>query len=396
MAERPTVAEIEAARAGLRGVARETPVQRSETLSRLAGRAVYLKAENLQRTGSFKVRGAFTKISSLGDVEREAGVIAASAGNHGQAVAWAAREAGIRATVFMPENPALAKLEATRGYGADVVLVGELLDDSLAAAMARAEETGAVVVHPFDDTLVVAGQASLGLELVEQLAEVEAVVIPVGGGGLAAGVALALEGSRPDVKLVGVQAERCAPFAGGTVFGPTIADGIAVKQPGGLTRPILEERLEAVVTVSDEEIAQAIVFLLERAKLVVEGAGAAAVAALLGGRIPGRGPVCAILSGGNIDASVLTEVTRYALTRAGRHLVVRTRVPDRPGQLGRLLTMLAAEGVNVLEVTHEREGMDVPMGDTGIGLILLTHGEDHGRELLAAMTGWGYPVERVT
>ena len=396
MVDRPTTADIQAARALLAGVARQTPVQRSETLSRLTGRPVYLKAENLQRTGSFKVRGAVTKISSLDAGQRAAGVIAASAGNHGQAVAWAAREAGIRATVFMPENPALAKADATRDYGADVVLVGELLDDSLDAARVRAEETGAVIVHPFDDPAVVAGQGTLGLELDEQLPDVEVVLVPVGGGGLASGIALGFGEMRPSVKLVGVQAERCAPYAGGTVLGPTIADGIAVKHPGTLTRPILEERLEAVETVSDEEIAQAIVLLLERAKLVVEGAGAAPVAALLSGKVPGQGPACVVLSGGNIDASLLTEVTRYALTRAGRHLVVRTRVADRPGQLGRLLTRLAAESVNVLEVTHEREGMDLPMGDTGIGLILLTRGEEHCRELLGLMAEWGYPAERVT
>ena len=396
MVERPELADIEAARALLRGVARETPVQRSETLSRLTGRSVFLKAENLQRTGSFKVRGAVTKLSSLTGAQREAGVIAASAGNHGQAMAWAAREAGVKATVFMPENPALAKLEATRGYGAEVVLSGELLDESLVAAHTRAEETGATIVHPFDDRAIVAGQGTLGLELADQLPEIEHVVVPVGGGGLCSGIALALGDRRPDVRLIGVQAERCAPFAGSTDLGPTIADGIAVKQPGALTRPILDERLEAVVTVSDEEIAQAIVLLLERAKLVVEGAGAAGVAALLAGRIPGSEAVCVVLSGGNIDASLLAEVTRYALTRAGRHLVVRTRVPDRPGQLGRLLTHIAAEGVNVLEVTHEREGMDLPMGDTGIGLILLTRGEDHCREIVAQMTAWGYPVERVS
>ncbi len=371
-------------------------MQRSETLSRLSGRSVYLKAENLQRTGSFKVRGAVTKLASLTDEQRRAGVIAASAGNHGQAVAWAAREAEIGATVFMPENPALAKLEATRGYGADVVLAGELLDESLLAARARAEETGATIVHPFDDPVVVAGQGTLGLELDEQLPEVERVVVPVGGGGLCSGIALALGETRPGLRLVGVQAERCAPLAGSTELGPTIADGIAVKQPGSLTRPILADRLEAIVTVSDEEIAQSIVLLLERSKLVVEGAGAAGVAALLAGRIPGEGPVCIVLSGGNIDASLLVEVTRYALTEAGRHLVVRTRVADRPGQLGLLLTRIAAEGVNVLEVKHEREGIDLPMGDTGIGLILLTRGEDHCVELIGLMKAWGYPVERVS
>jgi len=393
--ERPGLAELEAARRTLDGVARTTPVARSETLTRLAGRPVFLKAETLQRTGSFKVRGAFTRISALGPDERGAGVIAASAGNHGQAVAWAAREAGIGATVFMPAEAQYAKIGATRDYGAEVVLGGDSLEDAIVAAHERAEVTGATIVHPFDDPLVVAGQGTLGLELAEQLAEVETVVVPVGGGGLCAGIAIALGERRPELRLVGVQAARCAPLAGGTTLGPTIADGIAVKRPGALTRPVLEERLEELVTVSDEEIAQAIVLLLERAKLVVEGAGAAGVAALLAGRVPGTGAVCAVLSGGNIDASMLTDVTRFALTQAGRHLVVRTRVPDRPGQLGLLLTRLAAEGVNVLEVEHEREGMDLPMGDTGIELTLLTRGAAHCEELLELLRFAGYPAERV-
>ncbi len=393
--DRPTLADIQAARRVLDGIARVTPVAQSETLTRLTGRPAFLKAETLQRTGSFKVRGAVTKIHSLGAGERARGVIAASAGNHGQAVAWAAREAGIGATVFMPADAALAKVEATRDYGAEVVLGGELIDEALAAAHARAAATRAPIVHPFDDPSTIAGQGTLGIELAEQLPELEWLVVPVGGGGLASGIALALGELRPDVRIVGVQAARCAPLAGGRTLGPTIADGIAVKQPGTLTRPILEERLEAIVTVTDEEIAASIVFLLERAKLVVEGAGAAGVAALLGGLVPGDGAVCVVLSGGNIDASLLSQVTRFALTQGGRHLVVRTRVPDRPGQLGALLVRLAGEGANVLDVAHEREGIDLPIGDTGIELTLLTRGEEHCEELLARLAEWGYPARRV-
>lgn len=395
MSRTPTLADIQAARRVLEGVARVTPVNRSETLTRLAGRPVDLKAETLQRTGSFKVRGAVTKMHSLGESERAAGVVAASAGNHGQAVAWAAREVGIRATVFMPEDAALAKVEATRGYGAEVILHGELIDESLAAAAAYAQETGAALVHPFDDPTIVAGQGTLGVELAEQVHDLDRVVVPVGGGGLASGIALALAQLRPGVRVVGVQAGRCAPLAGETDFGPTIADGIAVKQPGTLTCPILEEHLETIVTVTDEQIAQAMMLLLERAKLVVEGAGAAPVAALLAGVVPGDGPACAVLSGGNIDVSLMIQVARFALTRAGRHLVVRTRVPDRPGQLGALLSLLASEGANVLYVDHEREGIDLPLGDTGIELTLLTRGEDHCRELLERMADWGYPSERL-
>jgi threonine dehydratase len=395
MAGRPTLAEIRSAQALLSGVARQTPVYRSETLSRLAGRAVWLKAENLQRTGSFKVRGAVNRIAGLSEAERGVGVVAASAGNHGQAVAWAAREAGVAATVFMPEDAALAKVEATRGYGAEVVLAGDSIDEALAAASGHAAATGAVLVHPFDDPAVIAGQGTIGLELDEQLGELETLVVPIGGGGLAAGIALALAELRPAVRLVGVQAERCAPLAGATELGFTIADGIAVKQPGALTRPILDERLAAVVTVTDEQIAEAIVLLLERAKLVVEGAGAAPVAALFAGLAGGAGPVCVLLSGGNIDATVLIQVARHGLTQAGRYLVVRTRVPDRPGQLGALLTRLAGHRVNVVEVQHHREGVDIAVWETEIELTLLTRDEAHCRELLALMAEWGYPALRV-
>ena len=395
MAARPTLADIRAARERLAGVARTTPVYRSETLSRLAGRTVWLKAENLQRTGSFKVRGAVNRIAALSSDERAGGVIAASAGNHGQAVAWAAREAGVRATVFMPEDAALAKVEATKTYGAEVVLGGDSIDEALEAASAHAIATGAVVVHPFDDPAVIAGQGTIGLELDEQLDEIETLVVPVGGGGLSAGIALAFAELRPSVRIVGVQAERCAPLAGGEPLGYTIADGIAVKQPGTLTRPILNERLADVAVVSDEQLAEAIVLLLERTKLVVEGAGAAPVAALLAGIAGGDGPVCTLLSGGNIDATVLIQVARYGLTRAGRYLVVRTRVPDRPGQLGALLTGLASHGVNVVEVQHHREGVDIDVWETEIELTLLTRDDAHCGELLELMTDWGYPATRV-
>lgn len=396
MSERPGLADLEAARRRLARSLRVTPVTPSQTLGRLAGRPVYLKAENLQRTGSFKARGAVNRVATLTQEQRRAGVVAASAGNHGQAVAWAARESRVPATVFMPEEAALAKVEATRGYGASVRLVGATLEDALGAAFTYVEETGAFFVHPFDDPVVVAGQGTIGLELDEQLADVECVVVPVGGGGLAAGIALALAALRPGVRVVGVQAERCAPLAGRTELGYTIADGIAVKEPGRLTRPILEELLSDVVTVSDEEIAQAIVLLLERTKLVCEGAGAASVAAVLAGRVPGSGPVCALLSGGNIDATLLIQVVRFGLTQAGRYLVVRTRVPDRPGQLARLLTRLAAEeGVNVVAVEHHREGLDIAVFETEIELTLLTRDEPHCREILELMAGWGYPAERV-
>jgi threonine dehydratase len=391
----PTLADIEAARDRIRGLARVTPLYSSETLSRRSSRPVVLKAENLQRTGSFKIRGAVNKMANLTDSERAAGVVAGSAGNHGQAVALAAREAGVAATIFMPQDAPMAKVDATRSYGAEVVLVGEGYDEAQLAATEKAE-AGATLVHAFEDEVVIAGQGTLGLEIAEQVDELETVVVPIGGGGLASGIALALKEVRPDVKVVGVQAASCAPFAGSEDLGHTIADGIAVKKPGELTSRILADRLDDVVTVTDREIAQAIVLLLERVKLVVEGAGAASVAAVLGGKVRGSGPACALLSGGNIDATLLIEVTRHGLTQAGRFLVMRTRIQDRPGELARLLALIAGERVNVLAVDHHREGMDLPVTGTEVELTLATRDDEHCSELLARLAEWGYATERIS
>jgi threonine dehydratase len=387
----PGLPEIERARERLDGVARVTPVFPSETLSRLAGRPVRLKAENLQRTGSFKIRGAYVKLSSLEPEQLAAGVVAASAGNHGQAVAWAARELGAPARIFMPQDSPMAKLDATRNYGAAVELEGTAWEETLEAALAYIEQTGATFVHPYEDSFVIAGQGSIGLELAEQVAELETVVIPIGGGGLASGISLALRAVRPGLRLVGVQAAGTRP--GGS--GYSIADGIAVKEPGELTMGILGETLDDIVAVEDEQIAEAIVLLAERTKLVVEGAGAAAVAAILGGLAGGSGPVLALLSGGNIDASLMVQVMRRGLASHGRYLVVRTRVPDRPGELAKLLGLLAAERVNVVEVEHQREAAGVPVGHTGVELTLLTRDPEHCEQLLAQMREWGYPVERL-
>jgi threonine dehydratase len=368
----PTLADIEAAQARLRDVARVTPLYSSETIGRRAGRRVCLKAENLQRTGSFKVRGAVNRVAMLSPAERAAGVVAASAGNHGQAVAWAAREAGVAATIYMPEDAPMAKVDATRSYGAAVVLAGQGFDEAREACREEVE-AGATEIHAFEDEVVIAGQGTLGLELAEQLErDLEVLVVPVGGGGLASGIALALKEVRPGVRIVGVQAANCAPLAGETLGAYTIADGIAVKKPGELTSAILRDRLDGVVTVTDDEIAHAIVLLLERVKLVVEGAGAAPVAALLTGKVAGDGPACALLSGGNIDATLLMEVSRYSLTQAGRFLVIRTRVEDRPGGLAKLLALIAAERVNLIEVHHEREGFQVPLAETSVQLTLQT------------------------
>ena len=389
--EAPGLPEIERARERLEGVARVTPVSLSETLSRLAGRPVHLKAENLQRTGSFKIRGAYNVVSELSAEQREAGVAAASAGNHGQAVAWAAREVGTVARIFMPQDSPMAKVDATRNYGAEVELTGAAIEEALAAARAYVEESGAFFVHPFEDARVIAGQGTIGLELAEQVPEAETVVIPVGGGGLASGIALALRALRPGLRIVGVQAAGTRP--GGS--GHTIADGIAVKHPGELTMGILDRVLDEIVTVNDEEITEAIVLLLERTKLVVEGAGAVSVAALLAGRVGGTGPVVPVLSGGNVDAATLIQVMRRGLAVSGRYLVLRTRVPDRPGELARLLGLLASERVNVVEVEHQREAAGVPVGETGVELTLLTRNRAHCDALVAKLGEWGYPVDRL-
>jgi threonine dehydratase len=392
----PTLADIEAARERLAGKGvRLTPLYVSETFARMTGRPVHLKAETLQRTGSFKIRGAVNKVEKLSDAERKAGVVAASAGNHGQAVAWAAREAGIEATIFMPAETPMAKIEPTRNYGARTELTGEMFDDALAAALAYVEETGATFIHPFEDPDVIAGQGTIGLELVEQLPEAETVVIPVGGGGLSCGIALALRSVSPQVKIVGVQAAACAPLAGGTELGYTIAEGIAVKHPGTLTSALLGDLLDDMVTVTDEEISEAIVLLLERAKLVVEGAGAASVAALLAGRVEGKGPVIPILSGGNIDPTLLIQIMRHGLTLAGRYLVVRTRLADRPGELIKLLSLFAEEHANVVSIEHHREGMDVPVTETEVEATLLTRDQEHCTAILDAMQQRGYVVDRL-
>jgi threonine dehydratase len=381
----PTIADIEAARKRLAGVARETPLYPSETFSRLSRRPVFLKLENLQRTGSFKIRGAYNTIATLGERERRAGVVAASAGNHGQAVAWAAREAGIPATIFMPQDAPMAKVEATRSYGGVTELIGEAFEDAVAAAQAHVESTGATLIHAFEDERVISGQGTIGLELAEQIPDAETVLIPVGGGGLAAGIATALKEESPGTRVLGV---ICQP-------GYTIADGIAVKHRGELPSSILERVLDDTVSVSDEEISEALVLCVERAKLVVEGAGAVGLAALLAGRVPGSGSVAVVLSGGNIDATTLISVLRHGLTRAGRFLAVRLLIPDLPGQLRNVLDLVAKGRGNVVSVDHHREGRTTSALQTEIELIVSTRDEEHCQELLGSLRAAGYAVERV-
>ena len=380
-----TLADVEAARARLAGIARETPFYPTETFSRLSDRQVFLKAENLQRTGSFKIRGAYNTIASLGETERGAGVVAASAGNHGQAVAWAAREAGIAATIFMPEDAPMAKVEATRSYGGATELRGGDFEEAVAAAQAHVEATGATLVHAFEDERVIAGQGTIGLELAEQALDAETVVVPIGGGGLCAGIALALKAKRPEVTVVGV---ICQP-------GYTIADGIDVKHPGVLPTSIHDEVLDHTVQVSDDEISEALVLCVERTKLLVEGAGAVGLAALLAGRIPGSGPVAVVLSGGNIDATTLVSVLRHGLTQAGRFLAIRLLIPDRPGELRDVLDLIAAARGNVVSVDHHREGRTTSALQTEIELVVSTRDEEHCRELLEAIRASGRAVERL-
>jgi threonine dehydratase len=380
----PELSDIREARDRLAGIATLTPIHPSETFSRRSGREVRLKAENLQRTGAFKIRGAVNKLSSLSAAEREAGVVAASAGNHGQAVAWAAREFEIRARIYVPVDAPMAKVEACKNYGAETEMSGDYFEDALTAALADAEETGATFIHPYEDLLVIAGQGTIGLELAEQAPDVGTVLIPVGGGGLAMGIAIALRAVLPDVRLVGVQAG---------VDGYTIADGIAVKVPSEFTMPILEDLLDDIVAVTDEEISEAIVLLLERAKLVVEGAGAVGVAALLAGKAGGSGPAIPVLSGGNIDPTMLISVMRHGLTVGGRYLVVRTRIPDRPGELIKLLSLVAEERGNLISVEHHREGMEIPVTQTEVELTVITRDEEHCVALLEAIAARGYTAE---
>ncbi|MGH3078827.1 MAG: threonine ammonia-lyase [Gaiellaceae bacterium] len=381
----PTLADVEAARARLAGVARETPLYSSETFSRLAGRPVLLKAENLQRTGSFKIRGAYNTIATLTPRERDAGVVAASAGNHGQAVAWAAREAGISATVFMPEDAPTAKVEATRSYDGAVELVGASFEAAVAAAEAHVESTGATLVHAFEDPRVIAGQGTIGLELVDQSVDTGTVLVPIGGGGLAAGISLALRELRPALHIVGVV---CTP-------GLTIADGIAVKRRGELASSILDRTLDDTVEVTDEEISEALVLCLERTKLLVEGAGAVGLAALLAGRAGGSGPAAVVLSGGNIDATTLIPVMRHGLTRSGRFLAMRMLIPDRPGELRSVLDLVARGRGNVVSVDHRREGTTTTALQTEVVLVVSTRDEQHCDELVTALRESGYTVERL-
>jgi threonine dehydratase len=399
------VADVERARAAIGDVVRHTPVLPSQALSERCGGRVVVKAENLQRTGSFKLRGALSKLASLGAC-CERGVVAGSAGNHAWALADAARARGVPCEVFMPVQAPIAKVEGCAKLGAVVRLVGDSLEDCFAAAADRAQKGGLAFVHAFDDPDVVAGQGTVGLELLEDVDDLAKIVVPVGGGGLAGGVAVAVRSARPEVEVVGVQARACAPFAEslrrgepvGVSSALTIADGIAVKRPGELTLWLVQRWLHDVVAVGEDEIAEAMVLLVERSKLVVEGAGAVSVAALLGGLVAPapRGTTVVVLSGGNVDPGRLAAVARRHETEAGRRFVLFTRVPDRPGALARLLTCVSGAGANLVEVEHVREGVDLHVRESAVQLVLETRGREHADEVLAAIARDGYVARVVT
>jgi threonine dehydratase len=386
------------------GVVRETPVLSSRTLSERADTTVALKAENLQRTGSFKLRGALAKLASLGDGCAR-GVVTGSAGNHAQAVAYAARARRVRCEVFMPEGASIAKVEAAAELGASVRLMGATVDESLAAARERAAQGGLAFVHPFEDPEVVAGQGGIGIELLDQVPDIARVIVPVGGGGLVSGVAIALKSQRQQVEVIGVQVDTCAPFPASLQAGTpvavksalTIADGIAVKRPGELTLALIRHWVDDVVIVPEDDVAEAMVFLLERAKLVVEGAGAVGVAAVLAGRLPGGGDgtTVVILSGGNVDAGLLAHVARRHESQAGRRLVLLARLPDRPGALALLLSLVAGNGGNLLDVQHIREGVDLHVRETAVQLVLETRSLVHAEEVTEAVRKAGYSEPRV-
>ncbi|WP_363326313.1 threonine ammonia-lyase [Haloactinopolyspora sp.] len=398
--ETVSMADVDAARELLRDVVRPTPLEDSRWLAHRVGGPVHLKCENLQRAGSFKIRGAYVRIAGLSAAERANGVVAASAGNHAQGVALAASMLDTQATVFMPEGAAIVKERATRAYGADVRFVGSSLDEALLAARAFAAETGAVLIHPFDHPDVVAGQATVGTEILEQCPDVRTIVVGTGGGGLTAGIALAVHHNRPDVRVVGVQAERAAAFPGSLEAGrpvpleqmATMADGIAVGCPGELPFDMIRKYVDSVTTVSEEALSRALVLLLERAKLVVEPAGAAAVAAVLEDPGAFEPPVVAVLSGGNIDPLLLLRVIRHGMAAAGRYLSLRVRVPDAPGGLAGLLSVLASVDANVLDVVHERTGASLSIDEVEIALQVETRGPEHCDRVLGTLGESGYAV----
>ncbi|GAA1438547.1 threonine ammonia-lyase [Leifsonia poae] len=398
----PSLDEIESARAIVGRVAEPTPIETSRYLTDVLGAPVLLKCENLQRTGSYKIRGAYNRLAKLTAEERERGVVAASAGNHAQGVAFAARELGIHATIFMPVGVAIPKFQATRAYGADVVLSGSIVDETLRAAADFAAETGAVLIPPFDHLDVITGQATLGLEILDAVPDAATVIIPIGGGGLISGVASAVKQRAArdgrEIRVIGVQAANAASYPVSLTAGEpteislvaTIADGIAVSKPGALNFEIIRDIVDEVVTVSEDDIARAMLVLLERAKMVVEPAGAVSVAAILAGKVAPNGTTVAILSGGNIDPLLMQRVISHGLAASDRYLKLTIMLPDRPGQLARISEILAGANANVVEVLHTRHGRGLQISQVELDVSVETRGTDHRKQVIEALRSAGY------
>ncbi|WP_166984249.1 threonine ammonia-lyase [Paramicrobacterium fandaimingii] len=398
----PSLESIEHAQQVVARVSQHTPMESSRYLTEVLGQSVYLKCENLQRTGSYKIRGAFNRLAQLTDEEKAKGVVAASAGNHAQGVAFAARELGIAATIFMPVGVPLPKLQATRRYGADVVLRGHTVTEPLKAAAEYAEKTGAVLIPPFDHVDVVTGQGTLGLEILDDVPDATTIVVPIGGGGLIAGVAAAAKQRAAregrEMRIIGVQSQNAAAYPPSLAEGhpvdveiqPTIADGIAVSRPGSLNFDLIQQLVDEVVTVTEDEIAKALLLLLERAKLVVEPAGAVSVAAIIEGKVTATGPTVAILSGGNIDPLLMQRVVSHGLSAAGRYMTLRIPLPDRPGQLARIAEILAQANANVVEVLHTRHGQGMQISEVMIDLSVETRGDDHKASVVETLRSAGY------
>lgn len=394
--------EVEAAAALLKDIVLRTPLESSRAISDVTGGDVYLKCENLQRTGAFKIRGAYNRIARLSDDERARGVVCASAGNHAQGVALAASMLGVKSTVFMPEGAALPKLEATQRYGADVHLEGSVYDEAAAAAVAFADERGAVMVHPFDHRDVIAGQGTIALELLEQLPNLASIIVPIGGGGLISGIAAAIKARRSDVQVIGVEPDGAACMAAALAAGEpvdlselsTVADGLAARRVGELTLAHVKAFVDDVVTVSDEEIARGLLMMAERAKLVVEPAGAAGVAGVISEIVAPPSPCVILLSGGNVDPLLLQRIIRFGMGTSGRYLSFRTRISDRPGELHRLLGVIAAAGGNVVGIEHHREGVLLHhLGDVEVAVQVETRGLEHVDSLRSRISEAGYIVE---
>ncbi|MFZ6991145.1 threonine ammonia-lyase [Curtobacterium sp. RRHDQ66] len=403
----PTLADIEAARETIAGVARVTPMETSQFLAELLGSPVHLKCENLQRTGAYKVRGAYNRLSALTPEQRAKGVVAASAGNHAQGVALAARELGIPATIFTPVGVALPKLQATRHYGAEVVLRGHSVEEALSAAKDFGARTGAVFIPPFDHPDVIAGQGTLGLEIVDQVPDVDTVVVPIGGGGVIAGIAIAVKGLAErlgrTIRVIGVQAANAASYPDSLDAGepvtiqttPTIADGIAVARPGELNFPIIRDLVDEIVMVSDDDVARALLVLLERAKLVVEAAGAVGVAAIMAGAVKDTGRTVVLLSGGNIDPLMMERVITRGLVAASRYIGIRIMLPDRPGQLARVSQVISDAGANVVEVLHTRHGQGLVINEVALDLSIEARGPEHAEEVIQRLHEAGFRPEQL-